>query len=278
MSLLLLFKPAGKVDYVLTCDSGSYNETGVAATLTYVSHAPVNYTLVCAVGSYSYSGVATTSLKVAHKLVCAVGAYTYTGVNTTSLKVVHKLTCASGAYTFTGVSTTSLKVVHGLICTAGAYSYSGVAATLDYVAGIARVDYTLVCASGDYTYTGVAATLTVVRTNTDYVLVCNAGAYSCSSEYVDPGYGDPGYSVESAILSRGYHILADAGAYIRSGIAAGLQYHDGRYPQPWYVRQGIEYGPTLTDYIGTYFDTDVKFEIETGRLVKPLSSTVALLI
>lgn len=43
------------------------------------------------------------------------------------------------------------------------------------------------------------------------------------------------------------------------------------------VRFGVQYGPTGVEYTGTLQD-GIKFELETGRLFKPLNQNVGMLI
>ena len=51
----------------------------------------------------------------------------------------------------------------------------------------------------------------------------------------------------------------------------------GVYPDPSQVAFGVMYGPTGTEYTGTYIGND-KFEIHSGRLIKPLTNSIAILI
>jgi hypothetical protein len=80
---------------------------------------PVNYVLTCASGSYSYTGVAA-SLNVAHSLVCDAGAYAYSGNAATltytpgAAKVDYVLSCSAGSYAYSG-QPASLLYVAGAI-------------------------------------------------------------------------------------------------------------------------------------------------------------------
>lgn len=49
------------------------------------------------------------------------------------------------------------------------------------------------------------------------------------------------------------------------------------WPLPAQVLAGVAYGPTGTEYTGTYKDP-IRLELETGRLVKPIGSKLALLL
>lgn len=122
--------------------------------ITLSAGGPVNYVLTCDAGSYTYTGQAAT-LSLERKLACDTGAYAYTGQDAT-LQVRHSLVCDAGAYVYTGNDAT-LQVRHSIVCDVGAYSYTGNDATLTYVPGV--VNYTLACDSGSYAYTGNVATL-----------------------------------------------------------------------------------------------------------------------
>lgn len=104
MSLLLaLGGAATPVNYVLTCDSGTYTYTGQAATLS------LERRLTCDTGAYVYTGQDAT-LQVRRSLVCDVGSYVYTG-NDAALTYVpgavnYTLTCDSGSYVYTGQDAT----------------------------------------------------------------------------------------------------------------------------------------------------------------------------
>lgn len=106
---------------------------------------PVNYVLTCDVGSYTYTGIAA-DLKVRHSLVCAAGAYTYTGVAAT-LNVAHSLVCSPGAYTYTGQDAT-LRRGYSLACDTGVYSYSGIPATLTYSTASVETTLQVISAGG----------------------------------------------------------------------------------------------------------------------------------
>ena len=64
-----------------------------------------------------------------------------------------------------------------------------------------------------------------------------------------------------------------------SVLAGTLQAWGGgpRYPDPAQVLAGVAYGPTGFEFVGTYTDP-IRFELESGRLVKPIGSKLALLL
>jgi hypothetical protein len=64
------------------------------------------------------------------------------------------------------------------------------------------------------------------------------------------------------------------------GRNATLTYHSGAtggYPDPSTVKFGVQYGPTGTEYTGTYIG-QTTIDIVTGQLVKPLSSKLSMLL
>jgi hypothetical protein len=49
------------------------------------------------------------------------------------------------------------------------------------------------------------------------------------------------------------------------------------WPDPSTVLLGVQYGPTGTEYTGTYVDA-IRYELTTGRLVKPLGTKLSILL
>ena len=159
---------AGVQSYTLTCNAGTYSETGASASLNR------GRSLVANTANYSLTGVSAT-LEVGKKIIASVGAYSVSGTAVTIL------------------------VNRSLTASAGSYSVSGNSAILTKAAGTLLSGQT-----GAYSLTGNAATLTKTTVSfAAYSLTCNAGEYSFNgSEYVNNGYVADGYVVGSASITK----------------------------------------------------------------------------
>lgn len=284
----------------LAADSGSYSLTGVDATLTYaaatlwqVSWAEMEIPVAAAAavldaqsGTYALTGSDAT-LTATRDVNAVAGSYALTGAAATTT-ATRSVNAVAGSYALTGAAAT-LAATRNVNAVAGSYAITGVDATLSYVSGLQILE----ADSGSYALTGSAATLSVGIT-----LVASPANYT-SAEYVDPGYVDPGYvgndnppaalvvarklnletgsfsvTGAAATLERRRQLNAEFGAFNITGFASSLLYP--RYPPPELVVLGTPYGPNGDDYIGTYVDLGIKIDINTGALIKPLSSKTAI--
>lgn len=214
----------GGTDYALTCDTGAYSLTGVAATTTR------GVRLVADVGSYGITGQAATTSR-GYRLTADVGSYALTGQSAATTRGV-RLVAATGAYTLTGQDATLVYAAgatnYTLTCDVGAYVLTGVDATLTYSAGAAN--YSLACDAGAYSLTGIDATLTYTPGTANYTLSCDVGSYALTGQSAVTSLGrrliaDVGsYSLTgvAATLNRGYRLSADTGAYAFTGYDATL--------------------------------------------------------
>jgi len=104
------------LNYTLSASAGTYSETGVAATLTYVAgNVAYNYTLTASTGAYSEAGIAATLVYVS-----GAGAYNYT------------LSVSTGVYSCIGMDA-SFRLNKKLIASRGSYTYTKNAADLNFV-------------------------------------------------------------------------------------------------------------------------------------------------
>lgn len=284
----------------LAGDSGAYSITGVDATLTYtaatlwqvswaemeVPSAAVAAVLNAEAGTFSLTGVAAT-LAVSRELLANSGSYAITGALAT-LVGARNVNAVAGSYAISGVAA-SLTQAKNVNAESGSYNVTGVDATLVYTSGL----QILSADAGIYSLTGSSASF-----SKGIVVVASPANYT-SAEYVDPGYVDPGYvgndnppaallatrklNLESgsfsvtgsdATLERLRQLNAEFGLYNITGADARLQYP--YWPLPSQVVLGVVYGPNGDDYIGTYVDLSLKIDINTGALIKPLSSKTAI--
>lgn len=214
----------GATNYSLTCDTGAYSLTGVAATTTR------GIRLVADVGSYGITGQAASTSR-GYRLTADVGSYALTGQSAATTRGV-RLVAETGAYALTGQDATLVYAAgptnYTLACDVGAYVLTGVDATLTYSAGAAN--YSLACDAGAYSLTGIDATLTYTPGTANYTLTCDVGSYALSGQGAVTSLGrrliaDVGsYSLTgvSATLNRGYRLSADTGAYAFTGYDATL--------------------------------------------------------
>jgi hypothetical protein len=272
-----------KVGHTLSGVTGSYSLTGNAGTLTYTpGSTSTHYTLSGVVGSYVYTGTSST-FKVGRLLSGSVGSFSYTG-NIGTFKVGHTLLGSTGSYTYTG-NVGSFKIGHTLSGTSGAYTYTGNAATLTYIPGNTAFHYTLSGTTGSYSYTGNVGLFKVSHT-----LSGTVGSYSYTgtlgtfkvAHTLSGVVGSYSLTGNAGSFSRGYSLLGVSGSYVYSGKPGTLTYHAGSggtpvYPLPSQVAAGVYYGPTGADFLGTNIG-NITLEMTTGQLIKPLTSSVSIML
>lgn len=255
-------KPASAAAYTITASSGSYTETGTAATLA------VGRRLTASSGTFALTGTAA-SLEFGRSLAATSGTFTLTGA-AANLEYGRTLGAGSGSYTLTGTAA-NLEFGRYLFGGSGTFTVTGTAANLEYnrllsaasgsfaVTGTAATltygtvgGYTLAANGGTFAVTGTAATLTVARrlsaasgtyavTGTAASLECGrlvsagSGAFALTGTAATLIYGQPGsYTLAAngatftvtgtaAALTCGRRITAGAGAYALTGAAAGLR-------------------------------------------------------
>lgn len=287
----------GAVAYTLDASPASYSISGAAATTT------VARSVVASPTSYALTGQPATTA-VERLLSADAGVSTLTG-SQALLAASRALAGDPGTYNITGVDATLTYVAATL------WQVSW--AEMEVPAG--SISAVLNAESGSFTLTGANATLAATKifsadTGT-YVITGSAATVSkgsalvaspanyTSAEYVDPGYVDPGYvgndnppaallatrylnlasgsfsvTGAAATLERSRQLKAEFGIYNLTGFDARLQYP--YWPLPSQVVLGVVYGPNGDDYIGTYADLGLKIDINTGALIKPLSSKTAI--
>lgn len=277
--LLRLREAAAPANIDFDAQDGAFTLTGSAATTTATRH------LVASPASYALTGqTATTSY---NRLLSAdAGATSLTG-SQASLAASRALAGDFGVYTITGVDVTFIvTAAAGMDLQSGSFSITGAPASLSY-------KRLFNAEAGSYALTGSAAML-----GKGVTLVASPANYT-SAEYVNTGYVDPGYvgndnppaslivvrklnlesgsfSVTGAAATFSYMQMlnASAGSYNLTGFDARLQYP--YWPLPSQVVLGVVYGPNGDDYIGTYVDLGIKVDINSGALIKPLSSKTAI--
>ena len=195
---------------LLTTDPGNYAITGVATELLF------GFTLVSDAGSYDVTGSSATFLRDL-AFSADAGSYAVTG-QTADINRGYVLNTQTGAYVVTGNSAEFVKDFV-LNAESAAYDITGFNAELDK-SGSFTAD------SGSYDIAGSPAELTK-----DLLLVAEP-----ATEYVNPGYVDPGY-----VIQTGYYV---------DGFPVTFNYP--RYPLPNEVLAGVLYGPNGDDYVGTY--------------------------
>ena len=118
------------------------------------------------------------------------------------------------------------------------------------------------------TLTGTFATASVgIITSTGIATVTLLGAQAVSAAGVLLGTG------------AGTRLLVGAAGTFSIGTITAVGSGAGGiiWPNPAQVLAGVQYGPTGAEYTGTYTDP-IRFELDTGRLVKPIGSKLALLL
>ena len=78
----------------------------------------------------------------------------------------------------------------------------------------------------------------------------------------------------ATITSGALTINCTTGAATANGFLATVV--NPYWPLPSQVQAGVVYGPTGADYTGTYVDSAIKYDLTTGRLVKPINSKVVM--
>lgn len=195
---------------IFSVDLGSYASTGSDANLAIAKIFSVNS------GSYNLSGA--NAILLADFVTSAnAGSYALTGSDAEFVKET-VITAEPGAYTLTGSAATFIED-YVLTTDAGSYDITGFTAEL-YLLGDLSAD------PGSYDITGFDAL--VAR---GYLL--NAEP---ATEYVDPGYVDAGY-----VIQTGYYV---------NGFDVTMGYP--KFPLPNQVLSGVVYGPNGNDYVGTY--------------------------
>lgn len=280
----------------LTASGGSYSLTGASAVLTWTPGA-TGYTLTCLGGSYSLTG-SSALFSRNRKLTANGGSYQQIGSNATLLR--SKLIVSSGGtYTLSGGTATLLRSKR-IVASGGSYSLTGQPAT------ILKSKY-LLTTGGSYTITGQQATITWTSGPNAYTLICNGGAYTLTGSQASisrnrkltASGGSYTYTGQSATILRTKYLSASGGSYVINGQAATLkksyilQAAGGLYqltgssailqkagslvwPLPSQVLLGVEYGPTGIEYTGTLNIFGIKYDITTGKLIKPLTEKVVM--
>lgn len=187
-------------NYSLTCSSGTYTETGNAATFSY------KHFLIASVGTYNVTGNQAT-LSRSSSLSCSSGTYLESG-NSSTLLYARSVSGASGSYSISGYTTT-LNRASSLSSAVGSYAITGNAATLTYTPGAAGVNYTLTCDVGSYAITGNVATF-----DYDHFLSLSSGAYSVTGS-------DATFTLVQKV---DYALSGETGSYLLNGNQAILTY------------------------------------------------------
>ncbi len=195
---------------VFNAESGSYAVTGSDASLIQ------GLTLSSDPGNYNLSG-ANASLITDDILALEAGSYSVTGSDA-ALMLEYMFNAETGAYVVTG---SPAEFAKGIVLNAesAAYDITGFAAEINKE-GAFTAD------PGTYDITGSDAIL-------GKGLILNAEP---ATEYVEPGYVDPGY-----VIQTGYYV---------DGFPVTFAYPI--FPLPNQVLAGVVYGPNGDDYVGTY--------------------------
>ncbi len=138
----------------------------------------------------------------------------------------------------------------------GSYTFTGQQAEITYIPG--SVNYTLTALGGSYSLVGQAATLTKNR-----YLIAQGGSYL--------------FTGSSSNLNKNRSLTASGGSYTLNGQQVTITRVGIVWPLESDVRAGVQYGPTGVEYTGTLVDGN-KFELETGRIFKPINNKVGFLI
>ena len=277
--LLRLREAAAPVAITLDAQPTSYSITGSAATTS------VARSVVASPASYALTGQpATTAL--GRVLSADAGASSLTG-SQALLAASKALAGDSGSYSLTGSTVTFIvTAAAGMDLQSETFDITGAQATLSRT----RV---FNAETGAYVVTGSVAMLgkgvTLVASPTNYT----------SAEYVDPGYVNSGYvgndnPPAALVATRNLNLESDSfnatgaaatllymqmlnaspGSYNLSGVPAALAYP--YWPIPSQVIKGVAYGPNGDDYVGTFVDLSIKIDVQSGALIKPLSSKTAI--
>lgn len=198
------------VGTVFNAESGSYAVTGAAANLEQ------SLLLSADSSNYNLSG-ANATFTDDRVLKLDTGSYSVSGADA-SFTVGYAFNAETGAYVVTGDPVEFVKGI-ALSADSAAYDITGFDAEINK-SGSFTAD------AGDYALTGQDAILA-----RGYIL--NAEP---ATEYVEVGYVDPGY-----VIQTGYYV---------DGFPVTFGYP--RYPLPNQVLAGVMYGPNGDNYVGTY--------------------------
>lgn len=182
----------GATNYSLTADVGTYNLTGIDATLTYTP-ASVNYSLTADAGAYALTGF-DAGLTFARRLLADAGSYSLTGINATLVYVpgggAYTLTADTGAYSLTG-NDAGLTFARSMTADVGSYTLNGVDAGL-------LVGRRLTADAGVYSLAGVDAALIYTALGpTAYALTAETGSYVLSGNAAGLTYTDGGVLIDT---------------------------------------------------------------------------------
>jgi len=289
----------------ISASAGAFTLSGQPATLN------TSKVLVASAGAYSYLGQSLT-FTAARTLNLTSATYTLTGADSSvSSGKVFGLT--SGSFVITGQTAELVVQTPNKILSADAATFlvSGSSSTFvrSHLLDLGATSYVLTSAdaefkldkyfqtgAGEFDIAGAAASLTSGK-----LLVLDS--LNSNSTYVDPGYVESGYvagalglAIERGYVSGGYAIpgyvgtspdayfglsrtmASNAASFTMVGKAATLVAGGVLvWPDPSQVLLDVTYGPTGSEYVGTYTDS-IRLELETGRLVKPIGAKLSILL
>lgn len=277
---------------VILAQGGTYSLAGAQAILSKIR------TLIAQGGSYSVTG-ASAALRKSRVIAAVGGVYGVAGA-AAILKRGRLLTASGGSYTVGGAQA-SLARNRVLIAQGGAYSFDGNSVVITYTG--TAIFYTLTAQGGSYSIGGASAVLQRSR-----LLMGQGGSYSLEGQtailsrhrYIQGQGGS--YSIvgqdatllrskvlgsqggtytvagANAQIHRNRKLIASGGIYNYTGRSAVITYTGigGVWPQPGEVLLGVQYGPNGNDYTGTLNAYGIKYDINTGRLVKPMTDLVVV--
>lgn len=223
--------------YTLTAPSGSYAETGTAATLR------LGRKVGASSGTYTETGTAA-GLRRGYTVAAGSGTYTETGT-AAGLKATRRLTASSGSYSETGTAAT-LRFGHKVTAGAASYTETGTSATL-------RFGHKVGAASGTYALTGTDATLT--SSSTSKTLAAASGSYTETGS--------------DATLRVGHRVTASAGSYVETGTSSTLRLGrvlasaSGSFAEAG-TAAGVRLGRRLGSASGLYVLTGTDATLQTG--------------
>ncbi len=277
---------------VILAQGGTYSLAGAQAILSKIR------TLIAQGGSYSVTGASAALLK--SRVIAAVGGVYGVAGAAAILKRGRLLTASGGSYTVGGAQA-SLARNRALTAQGGAYSFVGNSAVITYTG--TAILYTLTAQGGSYSIGGASAVLQRSR-----LLIGQGGSYSLAGQtailsrhrYIQGQGGSYSIVGQDAILLRSKVLVSQGGTYAVVGANAqihrnrkltasgGIYNYTGRsavitytgiggvWPQPGEVLLGVQYGPNGNDYTGTLNAYGIKYDINTGRLVKPMTDLVVV--
>lgn len=259
--------------HLLSSTPGSYAYTGADADLTYIP-AVTAYDLDSTPANYSYTGSSAT-LSLARVLASTPASYSYTGSDV-SLVTTKVLTSTPASYAYTGTSVElAVESPNKLLeTTPGAYAYTGAQAALVRT-------HLLATTPGSYSYTGSSATVglgRVINTTPGAYTLTGSNGTLLTARVLSSIPGSYALSGATATLTYGRQLQVIPGAYAYTGVSATLNKTGLVWPTPGQVLLGVTYGPTGTEYTGTFvgYSDSIKLDLSTGRLVKLISDKVVL--